>query len=62
MAVGRRDHSRGGDLRQKLLFADIEILHEARRYRAAAGLDAPLPVEEGDLVPAQRKIMGGGCS
>ena len=57
---GGGDHPRGVNLGQKLRVTDVEVFHQARRNRAATGLDPPLPVKQHDGMTGPCKILGGG--
>src|SRR6056297_3053984 len=59
---GGRDHARGVHLGDQLLFADVEILHQARGNGAATGLDPALTVQKRHAVPGPGKVFGGGCT
>ena len=57
-----RDHARRADARAQEVIGDVEILDEARRYGAAARLDASLPVEQQDAPAHPGEIARRGCA
>jgi hypothetical protein len=59
---GGGDHARGGDLGDELIFGDVEIADQARRDRAAAGLDPARAVDQRHLVPRPGEVFGSGCT
>ncbi len=60
--AGRRHHAGGVDARDDDMARDFEVLDQARRNGAAAGLDPARLVEKQDRMAHPRKIVRSGCA